>query len=89
MVAASDYMKTLPDSIAKWIDAPVVSLGTDGFGRSASRGELRDFFEVDTKHIVFSTLSALVREELIPAGTVQRAMDDLGINPEQPNPATV
>ena len=89
VVAASDYMKTLPDSIAKWIDAPLVSLGTDGFGRSASRGELRDFFEVDTKHIVFSTLSALAREELIPAGTVQRAMDDLGINPERPNPATV
>ena len=89
VVAASDYMKTLPDSIAKWIGAPLVSLGTDGFGRSASRGELRDFFEVDTSHIVFSTLSALVREELIPAGTVQRAMDDLGINPERPSAATI
>ena len=89
VVAATDYLKALPDSIAKWVDGPVVSLGTDGFGRSASRAELRDFFEVDTNHIVFATLSALTRDESIPASTVQRAMDELGINPERPNPATV
>src|SRR4029077_15469931 len=50
-VAASDYVKSMPDGIARWIQGPFVSLGTDGFGRSASRAELRDFFEVDAEHI--------------------------------------
>ncbi len=58
-VAASDYMKVLPESIAQWIPRPIVSLGTDGFGRSENRASLRDFFEVDAKHIVLATLSAL------------------------------
>lgn len=88
VVAASDYLKALPDSVAKWIDAPLVSLGTDGFGRSASREELRDFFEVDARHIAFAALSTLVREESLPASVTQRALEQLNIEPERPNPAT-
>src|SRR5690606_14375198 len=61
-VAASDYVKALPDSIGKWFPRPLYSLGTDGFGRSEGRAELRDFFEVDAKHIVLTTLFALLRE---------------------------
>ena len=89
VVGATDYLKSLPDSIAKWVDAPLVALGTDGYGRSATRAELRDFFEVDARHIAFATLSALVRDEAIAASVVQQAMDDLKINPERPNPATL
>jgi pyruvate dehydrogenase E1 component len=86
-VAASDYMKVLPESIAQWVPGRLVSLGTDGFGRSESRAALRDFFEVDAKHIVLATLNALAREKQIPVATVQQAVKDLGINPEKPNPA--
>ena len=87
-MATSDYLKALPDGIAKYIDAPVVALGTDGFGRSGTRGELRDFFEVDWRHIVFATLSALARDEQVAVGVVNRALDELAISPERPNPAT-
>ena len=59
VVAASDYMKAVADQIARWVPAPFVSLGTDGFGRSDSRAALRRFFEVDAEHIVVATLSAL------------------------------
>ncbi len=60
-VAASDYLKALPASIAKWVPGPLQLLGTDGFGRSESRDVLRDFFEVDARHIAFAALSELVR----------------------------
>jgi pyruvate dehydrogenase E1 component len=86
-VAASDYMKVLPESIAQWVPGRLVSLGTDGFGRSESRAALRDFFEVDAKHIVLATLTALARENKVPFDTVQRAVKNLGINPEKANPA--
>jgi pyruvate dehydrogenase E1 component len=87
LVAASDYMKVLPESIAQWMPRPLVSLGTDGFGRSESRASLRDFFEVDAKHIVLATLHALAREKQIGSNVVQQAVKDLGINPEKANPA--
>jgi pyruvate dehydrogenase E1 component len=86
-IAASDYMKVLPESVARWIPGRLVSLGTDGFGRSENRAALRDFFEVDAKHIVLATLSALARENQVKIETVQQAVKDLGINPEKPNPA--
>jgi pyruvate dehydrogenase E1 component len=89
VVGATDYLKSLPDSIAKWVNAPLVALGTDGFGRSATRAELRDFFEVDARHIAFATLSALVRDEALSASVAHQAMEDLKINPERPNPATL
>jgi pyruvate dehydrogenase E1 component len=87
LVAASDYMKVLPESISQWLPRALVALGTDGFGRSESRASLRDFFEVDAKHIVLATLNALARDKQIKLETVQRAVKDLGINPEKPNPA--
>jgi pyruvate dehydrogenase E1 component len=87
LVAASDYMKVLPESIAQWAPRRLVSLGTDGFGRSENRAALRDFFEVDAKHIVLATLSALAREQQIKPEVVTQAIKDLGINPEKSNPA--
>ncbi|MGA7167525.1 MAG: pyruvate dehydrogenase (acetyl-transferring), homodimeric type, partial [Candidatus Sulfotelmatobacter sp.] len=86
-IAASDYMKVLPESLAKWVPGQLVSLGTDGFGRSESRAALRDFFEVDAKHIVLATLGALVREKKIGLDVMKKAIGDLGINPAKLNPA--
>ena len=86
-VAASDYMKVLPESLGKWVPGQLVSLGTDGFGRSENRAALRDFFEVDSKHIVLATLGALAREKKIATDVVKRAVKELGINPEKANPA--
>jgi pyruvate dehydrogenase E1 component len=86
-IAASDYMKVLPESLGKWVPGQLVSLGTDGFGRSESRVALRDFFEVDAKHIVLATLGALARENKIGTDVVKRAIQELGINPDKANPA--
>jgi pyruvate dehydrogenase E1 component len=86
-IAASDYMKVLPESLAKWVPGQFVSLGTDGFGRSESRVALRDFFEVDAKHIVLATLGALAREKKISIDVVKQAIRDLGIDQEKINPA--
>src|SRR6202142_2629517 len=87
LVAASDYMKVLPESLSQWMPRPLLSLGTDGFGPSEGRVALRDFFEVDAKHIVLATLHALAREKQIGIEIVQKAIQDLGINPEKANPA--
>jgi pyruvate dehydrogenase E1 component len=87
-VAASDYVKTLPDSIGKWFPRQLFSLGTDGFGRSEGRAELRDFFEVDAKHIVLATLYALYKEGKIKQPVIEKAIKDLEINPEKLNPLT-
>jgi pyruvate dehydrogenase E1 component len=65
---------------------PLVSLGTDGFGRSDSRAALRDFFEVDARFITLATLGALAREGAIDASLVDQAVQDLGINRDKPNP---
>ena len=86
LVAASDYMKVMPESISQWMPRKLVALGTDGFGRSESRASLRDFFEVDTKHIVLATLNALAQDKQIDVSVVQQAVKDLGINPEKLNP---
>ena len=86
-MAASDYMKVLPESIAEWMPRPLISLGTDGYGRSENRAALRDFFEVDAKHIVLATLGALRRENKIGSDVVKHAIHELGINPEKANPA--
>ena len=87
IVAASDYVKALPDSIDRWMPTRLTSLGTDGFGRSEGRASLRDFFEVDARFVVVATLSALQREGTVSADVVQKAITDLGINPEKANPA--
>ena len=88
-------MKVLPESIAQWVPGKLVSLGTDGFGRSENRASLRDFFEVDAKHIVLATLHALAgekseegRREGVSAKLLEKAIRDLGIDPEKRNPAT-
>ena len=85
---ASDYVKALPESVARWFPRPPVSLGTDGFGRSDSREALRDFFEVDARYIVAAALKALADEGEIEIAVVVQAMRDLQIDPDKPNPVT-
>jgi pyruvate dehydrogenase E1 component len=85
-VAASDYVKALPDSIAKWLPGKLYSLGTDGFGRSESRASLRDFFEVDAKHIVLATLHSLANEKKIKTEVVKKALKELNIDHNKRNP---
>src|SRR6267154_657414 len=86
LVAASDYLKTLPNMIAKWMPRRLAALGTDGFGRSEGRTSLRDFFEVDAKFIVLATLHELSADGKIDAKVVDQAIEDLGIVKTKPNP---
>ena len=86
VVAASDYLKALPDSLSQWLDTRVVALGTDGFGRSDTRAALREFFEVDARFITVATLGALARQGVVPPGVVAQAIGDLGIDPDKPDP---
>ena len=85
-VMASDYVKALPESIARWFPNPPVALGTDGFGRSESREALRDHFEVDKRFIILGALSALAREGQIECDVIEQAMQDLNIDPDKANP---
>jgi pyruvate dehydrogenase E1 component len=87
IVAASDYVKVLPDAIGRWVPRRLTSLGTDGFGRSEGRSALRDFFEVDARHIVLATLTDLVRDGKRESSVLAKAIKELEIDPEKPNPA--
>jgi pyruvate dehydrogenase E1 component len=86
IIAASDYLKVLPDLIDRWLPRPLVSLGTDGFGRSESRAALRNHFEVDARFVTVATLAALAREGQVDAKVVQKAIRDLDIDVEKRNP---
>ncbi len=88
-IAATDYMQIVADQIRPWVPGRYVVLGTDGYGRSDRRSALRDFFEVDRRHVVLATLKALQEEGAVDAGTVQRAIEKLGIDPDKPDPVTL
>ena len=85
-VAASDYLKALPNLVAKWMPRRLASLGTDGFGRSDGRAALRDFFEVDARFITLATLTELLRDGKIESAVVKKAIKELDINLRKPNP---
>jgi pyruvate dehydrogenase E1 component len=85
-VAVSDYMKLVPDQIAPWVPGGLMTLGTDGFGRSDTRERLRRFFEVDAAMIVVATLYALAHKGHIKKQAVLKAIKDLNIDPDKPFP---
>jgi pyruvate dehydrogenase E1 component len=90
VVASTDYMRTFPDQIRPFLgDRRYVVLGTDGYGRSDYRAALRDFFEVDRRYVAVAALSALAQDGAIPLSTVAAAIEQYGIDPDRPNPATV
>ena len=86
-IASTDHVKAVPDMIQKWIPGKYVSLGTDGFGRSDTRENLRKFFEIDAQHIVAATISTLLTEGELSEVKAKAALKNLDINPDTPNPA--
>ncbi|MBS0365629.1 MAG: pyruvate dehydrogenase (acetyl-transferring), homodimeric type [Proteobacteria bacterium] len=86
VVAATDYMRIVPDQIRQWVDGRYVTLGTDGFGRSDSRAALRQHFEVDRRYIVIAALKALADGGGIDPASVVQAIAKLGVDPEKPVP---
>jgi len=89
VIAASDYLRSQPDMVSRWVGKPMVTLGTDGFGRSEDRQSLRNFFEVDARHVAAATLSVLHREKQVDAKVVKQAFKDLQIDPEKADPTLV
>jgi pyruvate dehydrogenase E1 component len=85
-IAASDYMKSLARSIAPWMPASYQVLGTDGYGLSESREELRDYFEISADHICQAALVQLLRTQAKGKRRIQSQIDALGINPDKPDP---
>ncbi len=87
IVAATDFMKAVPDQLSPWLLGRLVTLGTDGFGRSDNRQHLRQHFEVNAESIAAAALSRLAREGKFDAQKAQNAYTELGINPEKIDPA--
>jgi pyruvate dehydrogenase E1 component len=88
-VAVSDNLKTVPDQIAPWVPGGLMTLGTDGFGRSDTRERLRRFFEVDAECTVIATLYALAEKGHVEKALVTKAVKDLDVNPEKVHPQIV
>ncbi len=86
VIAASDYMRIVADLIRNWVPRRYVALGTDGFGRSDTREQLRDFFEVDRRHVAVAALKALADEGAIDLKTVQKAIEKYAIVANRSNP---
>ncbi|GGX31258.1 pyruvate dehydrogenase E1 component [Pigmentiphaga litoralis] len=88
VIAATDYVRAVPQMVANDIDAPMTILGTDGFGRSDSRAALRRFFEVDRHHVVLAALNALRRKGVVSAQVCAQAIVAYGIDTDAPSPWT-
>ncbi len=88
-VAASDYVRAVPEQVDPWIPGGLFALGTDGFGRSETRPYLRRHFDVDAESVVFATLTRLAEQGQFPRDQLAQVMTDLGIDPEKPDPLTV
>jgi pyruvate dehydrogenase E1 component len=90
IVAATDYMKLVPDMVARWLhrpDRPYTVLGTDGWGRSDTRDALRDFFEINPEQMAYAALHGLCLVGQSSHEELRAALGSLGIDPERPNPA--
>jgi len=87
IVAATDYMKVVPDQVAPWLPGRMVTLGTDGFGRSDNREYLRRHFEINAESIAAAALARLAREGKFDCQRAQAAIAELGVDPERADPA--
>ncbi len=88
IVAASDHMKAIPDQVSRFVSQPFIPLGTDGFGRSDTREALRRHFEVDAECVAVAALNGLQLCEQYGGPEVAKAIGDLGIDPQKPEPRT-
>ena len=88
-IAATDYMKIIPDQIQRWVPGTFISLGTDGYGRSDTRSALRKHFEVDRWFIVITTLKALSDQGMIDGRIVSKAIKKYGIDPSKKDPVNL
>ncbi|HEY6426580.1 MAG TPA: pyruvate dehydrogenase (acetyl-transferring), homodimeric type [Acidimicrobiales bacterium] len=86
VVAITDYLRAVPDQVARFVDRPYASLGTDGFGRSDARSALRSYFEVDAAHLVVAVLQQLALGGGVKPALVVKAIRDLGIDPARTAP---
>jgi pyruvate dehydrogenase E1 component len=86
IVAATDYMKAVPDQLAPWLAGRLLTLGTDGFGRSDNREYLRRHFEVNAESIAAAALSRLARESNFDVGRTEKAFQELGVDAEKIDP---
>jgi pyruvate dehydrogenase E1 component len=89
VISATDYIKTYSDQIRQFVKAPFVALGTDGYGRSDTREQLRAFFEVDRRWVALAALKALADAGTIEKAVVAKAITAFGLNADKPNPMTV
>ncbi|MBL4661591.1 MAG: pyruvate dehydrogenase (acetyl-transferring), homodimeric type, partial [Alcanivoracaceae bacterium] len=89
VIAASDYVHDFVEQIRPWVKADYTTLGTDGFGRSDTREQLRSFFEVDSKHIAFTTVTALVKSGDLPKSAIAKALKLYEIDASRPDPVGV
>ena len=85
-VATTDFMRAVPDMVSKWVPGTYITLGTDGFGRSDTRKQLRSFFEISSEHIAVAALNALAQSGKFPVKDVTKAMKTLGIDPSLADP---
>ncbi len=88
-VAVSDYVKMLSEQIGPYVPGPYYALGTDGFGRSDTRENLRHFFEIDRYYITLAAIRALAIEGKVDISKAEKAIEKYNIDPEKPSPITV
>src|SRR5690606_35732320 len=88
-IAATDYVRQYADQIRAFVPMRYTVLGTDGYGRSDTRQNLRSFFEVDRYHIAHAAIAALAAEDVMNAKDVARAVKTFNIDPDKANPVTV
>ena len=84
-MAASDYVAAVPQAIGPWVGPDYTVLGTDGYGRSEARADLRRFFEVDAENIALTALERLARKGEYPKAKLGEAIKALGLDPNKPN----
>ena len=89
VIAATDYVKSFADQIRAFVPGPYRVLGTDGYGRSDYRKNLRRFFEVDRHYVAVAALASLAQDGTVPADTVADAIARYGIDPGKPDPSLV
>ncbi|TVQ46383.1 MAG: pyruvate dehydrogenase (acetyl-transferring), homodimeric type [Gammaproteobacteria bacterium] len=86
LVAVSDYMKALPNGVARWMPQGFTALGTDGFGLSESRERLREYFEIDPRHIARAALVSLADRDMLSAEALDQALEGLAVASDAPDP---